>query len=150
MAGCMDHLAVQRADLEALAVLEQMIELGAVARHVDRIEHRAENALHVANMFADRDLGAGLELDVGRARQMVGMGMRFQHLADLDAELFGLGQNGIGGGKAGLAAAEIIVEHWIDDRALHGRGIPDQIADGIGRLVKKRLYFGLIDRLLER
>ena len=140
MTGRVDDLAVERADLEALAVLEQMIELGTIARHVDCIEDRPEDALHVADMFADRHLGAGLQLDIGRARHMIGMRMRLQHLRNLDAKLAGLRENGIGRGHRRLAAAEVVVEHGIDHRAFHARRIPHQIADGIGRLVEKRLY----------
>jgi hypothetical protein len=85
-----DHLRVDGADLEMLAVLEQVIKLRAVARHVHGVEYRTEDALHVTDMLADRHLGAGLELDIGRARQMVGMRVRLQHHADLNAELFRL------------------------------------------------------------
>ena len=80
MARRVDHLAVDRADLEALAVLEQMIEFRAVARDVHRVEHGPEDPLHVLDVLADRDRGAGFQFDVRRARQMIGMHMRLQHL----------------------------------------------------------------------
>jgi hypothetical protein len=91
-----DHFAVQRADGELLAVLEQMIELGAVTRHVDGIEDGPENALHIAYVLADRHRGAGLELDVRRARQMIGMRVGFQNLRYLDTALVRLGENSVG------------------------------------------------------
>ena len=40
---------------------EQVVELAAVAFQVGRVEHGAEDLLHVADMLADADLGAGLE-----------------------------------------------------------------------------------------
>ena len=120
-----------------------MVELGTFARHVVGIEHRAEDALHIADVFADRDFRAGLELDIGRARQMVGVRVGLQHNADLDAEFAGLRQQRVGGGEGRLAAAEIVIEHRIDHRAFFGLRVPDQIAHGIGGLVEKRPDFGL-------
>jgi hypothetical protein len=64
----MEHLGVELADLEALTVLEQMIEVAAVGFQIGGVEDRAENALHILDVLADADLGAGLGLDVGRAR----------------------------------------------------------------------------------
>ena len=63
----MKDLDVEISKLEALAVGKEVVELAAVALHVGGVEHRAEDLLHVADMLADADLGAGLELDVGRA-----------------------------------------------------------------------------------
>src|SRR6185437_10226158 len=60
MAGRVYHFAFQAAQTEAFPVLEQVIELGAGPGHVIRIEHRAEDLLHVANVFADADRRTGL------------------------------------------------------------------------------------------
>jgi len=75
MAGRIDHLDIQPTDLEALAVLEQMIEVAAVGRQVGSVEDGAKDALNVFDVLADADLGASLGLDIGRAGQMVGVGM---------------------------------------------------------------------------
>jgi len=115
--------------------------IGEHIRDVQRIFRPLFNATDASgdgsefdHLFKD---GAGLELDKGRAGEMIGMRVRLQHLADLDAELLRRVENGIGGGRGRLTAAEIVVEHRIDDRADLGRGIPHQIPDRIGRPVEE-------------
>ena len=61
-----------------LAVAEQAVEVAAIRLQVGGVEDRPEDALHLLDVLADADLGAGLRLDVGRAGQMVGVGMGFQ------------------------------------------------------------------------
>ena len=82
VSGRIDHLALHRADREALAVLEQVVELAAVAADVGGVKDGAKDLLHLANMLADANLGAGCELDIGRARHMIGMRVRLQHPVD--------------------------------------------------------------------
>jgi hypothetical protein len=48
------------------------------------LNNRPEDLLHVPDVLADANLGAGLELEVGRARQVIGMGMRLEHPIDLE------------------------------------------------------------------
>ena len=45
-----------------LAVAEQVVEFGAVARDVHGVEHRAEQALDLADVLADADLRPVLSL----------------------------------------------------------------------------------------
>ena len=78
----MEDLDFEISELEAFAIGEEVVELAAVALHVGGVEHRAEDLLHVADMLADADLGAGLELHIGRAGQMIGMGVRLEHPID--------------------------------------------------------------------
>ena len=85
MARYVEDFDLECADGEALAIPEETIELAAVALEIRRVEHRPENFLDVADVLADANLGAGLELEVGRARQVVGMGMGLEHPIDLEA-----------------------------------------------------------------
>ena len=123
--------------LEAFAAGKEMVELAAVAFQVGRVEHRAEDLLHVADVLANTDLGAGLELDIGRARQMIGMGVRLEH--PLNGETVGGsgGENDVCGLGRGLAARMVVIEHRIDHRRSLRLGIGDEIAHGVGRLVEK-------------
>ena len=73
-----DHFGVEFADLEVLAVLEQMVEIAAVDLEISGIENRPEDALHVLDVLTDADLRPGLGLDVRRAGQVVGMGVRLK------------------------------------------------------------------------
>jgi hypothetical protein len=79
VAGHVQHLDGQLAEGKRLAVAEQPVEVAAVGLHVLRIEDRAEDALHVADVLADADARAGARLDEGRGGQVVGMGVGFQH-----------------------------------------------------------------------
>lgn len=52
-----------------------MIEIAAIGLEIVGVEDRPEDALHILNVLADGNLGAGLSLDVRRARQMIGVGV---------------------------------------------------------------------------
>jgi hypothetical protein len=81
--------------VQVFAIFKEMVELRAVAGHVRCVEHRPEDALHILNMLANRYPHAGLELDIRRAFEMIGVGVRLQHLLDLDTELVRFGQYGV-------------------------------------------------------
>src|SRR4051812_26093313 len=69
--------AGQAADRIAIAVLEQPVELAAVARELGIfVKHLAKGILHHGDALADADLAAKFRLDVGRSREMAGMHMR--------------------------------------------------------------------------
>ena len=131
------------ADLEALAILEQMIEVAAVGRQIGRVEDRPENPLNVLDVFADADPGAGLGLDIGRAGQMVGMGVGLQHPLDRIAGLAGRLQHGLDGARVDRSVVVVVVEHRVDDGGLLRRRVRHQIADRVGGLVKERPDNGL-------
>ena len=139
----MEHLGVELADLEALTVLEQMIEVAAVGFQISGIEDRAKNALHILDMLADANLGPGLRLHIGRAGQVVGMGMSLECPGDAIAFIPGEAQHRFHRAGIDLAGARIVIEHRIDKCRLFGGGISNDVADRIGRLVKERLDFGL-------
>jgi hypothetical protein len=83
------------------------------------------------------DLRASLRLDVGRARQVVGVRVGLQRPFDGVAQFGGGAQQRVHRAGIDLAAAGIVVEHRIDHRRLPGGGIGDDVADGIGRFVEK-------------
>ena len=146
--GRVEDLDLELADLEALAILEQMIEVAAVRLQIGGVEDRPEDALHVLDVFADADLGAGLRLDVGRAGQVVGMGVGLQRPLDRAAGLLGGLQHGLDRAGVDLAGLVIVVEHRIDHGGLLGRRIGHQIADRVGGLVEERPDDGLVSTWL--
>lgn len=131
------NLALEPADGEAVAVLEQDVELGTFARDVDRVEDRPEDLLHLLDALADRHPGAGLDLEIGRAGEVVGMNMGLEDEGNGEPLLLGLGEDGIGRGDVGLAGLVIIVEDRIDDRCLTRFGIADKIAHRVGGRVEE-------------
>ena len=118
-------LAHQFADLEAFAVGEQLIEVAAVSLQVVGGEHRPENLLHVLDVLADTDLGAGLGLDVGRARQVVGVGVRLERPHDGPALLPGSAQNRLDRPGVDRATVVVVVEDGSIAAALLGCRIDD-------------------------
>ena len=78
------------ADRVGVAVLEQPVELAAVALELGAfVEDLAEGLLHDGDVLADADLAAELALDIGRGRQVVGMDMRLDQPFELQAVLAG-------------------------------------------------------------
>ena len=118
MAGRVEHLRLELADVEALAVLEQVIEVAAVGLQIGGVEDRPENALHILDVLADADLGAGLGLDIGRARQVVGMSVGLERPFNRVACLLGQAQHRLDRARVDLARVVVVVEHRIDDRRL--------------------------------
>ena len=66
-----------------------MVEVAAVGCQIGGVEDRPEDPLHVLDVLADADLRAGLRLDVGRAGQVVGMGVGLQRPLDRHSQLLG-------------------------------------------------------------
>jgi hypothetical protein len=139
----MQHLDRQRPDRELVAILEQAVEVRAVRFQIIHREHGAEDFLHVADMRADPDPCACMRLDEGCGRQMIGMSVRLQHHRDPPVLLAGEGDDPLGRARVGDAARHVEVEDWIDHRRSPCRGIADEVANRIGRLVEKRLDEGL-------
>jgi hypothetical protein len=137
VAGQMHHLELEAAEREALAVPEQPVEVGAFRFQVSGVEDRPEDALHLLDVLADADRRAGLRFDVGRRRQVVGMDMRLQHPADGDTLLLGRLKHAVGESGVGGAGRVVPVGHRVDDGGLLRGRIPDQAADGVGRLVEE-------------
>ena len=122
---------------EALAVGEQAVEVAAVGLQVVGVEDRPEDPLHVLDVLADADRRAGLRLDVGRAGQVVGMGVGLQHPDDIVALGLRGREDGVDRANVDRAGLGVVVEHGVDDGGLPRGGIPHQIGDGVGRSSKK-------------
>ena len=110
---------------------------------VGGVEDRPEDPLHVRDVLADADLRPGLGLDVGRTRQMVGMGMGLQRPLDRVARLLGRLEHRLDRARVDRAGVVVVVEDRIDDRRFLGRRIGHQVADGVGGLVEERPDDGL-------
>src|SRR3546814_1235481 len=71
----------------------------------------AEDLLHVTDMLANADQRAGLCLDIGGGREMVGMGVGFQHHGDAPALVLRHRQYPVGRAGIDLAAGQVEIEH---------------------------------------
>ena len=73
------------ADRVGVAVLEQAVELAAVALELGAfVEDLAEGLLNDGDLVADAELAAELLLDVGRGGEVIGMNMRFDQPFELE------------------------------------------------------------------
>ena len=135
-------LDLERAERETLTIGKQVVELAAVAAQIGRVEYGPKDLLHVADMLADADLGPGLELDIGRAGEVVGMGMRLENPVEGEAVLLGRLEDHVGRLGRGLAARVIVVEHRVDHRGALRLGIRHEIAHRVGGLVEEGLDRG--------
>ena len=87
--------------------------------------------------MADGQLTAELFLEIGRRRQVIGVGVGLQQ--PLDRETFGFHviNEGVGRSVRGAARSRIVVQHAVDDGADIGAGIAHDMADGEGGLVEE-------------
>ena len=143
MAGHIEHLDLQIANLEMLAFNEEMIEIAAVGLQIRSVEDRAEDALDIADMFANADLRARLRLDIGGAGEVVRMGVGLQNPFDLIARLSRRLQHGAHRARVHRGDRVIIVEDRIDDRRLARRRIGHEVADRVGGLIEEAPDDGL-------
>ena len=150
VAGHMQHRRLQPADLEPVTVVEQVVELAAVAAEVGPlVEDLAEDLLHGEDFMANRQLTAELFLEIGRRRQVIGMGVRLEQ--PLNRETFGFYviNERIGRSVRGAPGRRIIVEHAVDDGAGVGGGIAHDMADGEGGFVEERLDYRALARITQ-
>lgn len=97
MAGRVNRECGQRADLIAVAILEQAVELAAVALELGAfVEDLAEGVLDDGDVLADADLAAELALYVGRSGKVVGMDMGLDQPFEIEAVLFDESDDRIG------------------------------------------------------
>ena len=142
MARRIQHLDGEIADGERLAVHEQPVEIAAVGLQVGGVEDRAEDLLDLLDVLADADLRAGLRLHVGRAGEMVGVGVGLQRPDHRVARLVGGLQHRLDGAGVDAAAVVIVVEHRIDEGSLLRLGIGHDVAHRVGGLVEEGLDDG--------
>ena len=74
---------------------------------------------------------------------MVGMGMGLERSGDAIALLLGEAEHRLDRAGIDFAGALIVVEHRVDERRLFGGRIGNNVADRVGRLVKKPVDSGL-------
>ncbi len=148
MAGDMHHRHRQGAEGEGVAIAEQMIELRAILRELTaRVEQLAEHLLDLRDMLADSDPAAELFLQIGRGREMIGVGMGLQQPGDCQIMSPAIGDHRIGAGGSGAARCRIEIEHRIDDRRLPAFPVMHDIADGKAVPIKEARNFRLQCRI---
>ncbi len=132
------------ADLEAVAVVEQVIELTAIGGEPAAcVEQLAEGVLHHGDAITDRQFAAQLLLEIGRRAQMVGVHMGFQqplHPQVLVAHVVDQALRACMGGAAGC---RVVVQHRVDHRTLARFRVADHVAVGKGRGIEEGFDVGI-------
>ncbi len=144
MAGRQHGERRHRADPVGVAILEQAVELAAVALELGAlVEDLAEHLLHDLDVLADAELAAELPLNVGRRRKVVRVRVRLDQPFNLEAVLVHEVDDPVGRLVGDAAGRVIDVHDAIDDGAGIRLGILHHIADRVGRLIEERRDFGL-------
>jgi len=139
VAGRMDDKHLHIADPVGIALREQGVELRSVALKLCAlVEYLAEDVLHDQDVAADADLAAQFLLDIGRAGQVVGMGVGLDDPLQLQAVLFDMPDDLVGTVIGDAPGGIVDVHHAVDHGAGIAVGIFHDIADGVGIFVEKR------------
>ena len=133
----LDYL--KRGDPEAAAdILEQVVELTSVLREARAgIEQRTEDLLHGRDVLADAQSPAQRLAQVRRRREVVGVYMRFENPLHLGAQLPDPCDEPISAGRTGAPRLGVVVQHAVDQRALHRAAIQHQITHGPRRWIEE-------------
>ena len=86
-------------------------------------------------------------LQIGRGRQVIGVGVRLQQPLNLKVLGFDIGDQGVGRGGRGAARRLIIVQHAVDDGAGVRAGVAHHMADGEGGGVEEGFDHGALGRV---
>ena len=80
VAGHRQRLRLQGANRKGVAVFKQVVELAAVGSEFRlQMEDALEHVLHLGDLAADGNFAAQVLAQIGRRREVVGMGMGFQN-----------------------------------------------------------------------
>jgi hypothetical protein len=119
-----------------------MVEPGPVAADAGVVEDFLEHRLHRADVAADADLAAQLCLQVGRGRQVVGMGVGFQQPVHRQPGLAHVGDDPVGAGVRGTPGLGVVITHAVDDGGAPRDRVRHHVGHGKGGGVEKRLNDG--------
>ena len=126
------HADQKFAQRQRVAGLDQHIEIAAVGGKIIGFEQRREHRLHRRDPGADHQLRPGQPADMVPRRQMVGMGMGFQHIAQIEPEFGDARQHGAGRSRRQPRALGFEIEHRVDDRGGAACRVPDDMGGGEG------------------
>ncbi len=138
MAGGVQHPRLEVADGEGVALLEEAVELAAVAGELGAgVEGLAEDVLHHGDVGADAGLAAQRLVQVGRGGEVVGVDVGLEDPLHLEAVVADEGDDRVGGAHVGATGGVVEVEHRVEDRAGVAVGILHHVAEGVGGLVEE-------------
>ncbi|CAB3646834.1 hypothetical protein LMG24076_00714 [Trinickia soli] len=138
MARRVNRTHTEAADLKQLTIGEQFVEWLLVARAIEpHVEQLAEDLLDFDYLGADCDSSAGLLLQVGRGREVIGMNMRLEQPGYPGSKFANPGNQLVGVCRAGATGLWIEIQHAVDQSAVACVRVHDQIADGEGSGSKK-------------
>ncbi|MNJ49407.1 hypothetical protein D3C77_446340 [compost metagenome] len=132
---------LQRADGKSLLIVEQHIELTAIAGEATvGIEQRAEDFLHLGDLATDCNLPTQRLFEVGRGGQVIGVYMGFQYPLDLATERFHPAHQLVRRRAAGAPGLGIVIQDTVDQCTVSAATVHHQIADGRSHTVEQCLH----------
>ena len=122
----------QAADLEPVAVRQQPVERALDVEGLGQVVEGAPEQGDLAHSRADRGRRAELLLEVGRGHQVVGMGMGVEDPGHLEPLVRDVGQDLVGGRRAGAGRPGVEVPDDVDQRGLPRRPVAHDVLDAAG------------------
>ena len=107
------------------------------------VEDLAKRVLDDGDVLPDRQLAAGLGLDIGRARKVIGMHMRLDQPFHLEPVVTNEGDDPVGAVIGDTPGGIVDIHHRIDHRAGLGVRVLDHIGNGVGWRVEEGGHFRL-------
>ena len=136
--GCVQGLGLEGTNLKTVAIAQQAVELAAVASEFGaRVEQLAKHVLHRGDVRTNGQLAAQVFLQIGRCRQMVSVHMRLQNPLHAQIQRLHTRHQLVGAGGAGAARLGVVVQHAVDQGALPGRQVGQDVAEGERGRIKK-------------
>ncbi len=130
MARCGNHLDGQAPSTEAFPVPNQPVELRTVGGEIGQIEDVAKRRLYVADALADDHPGIEPTPQDLRAREMIRVGMAFEHPVKSKSALLDEIRDRIHRFGEREGANGLVVEDRVDDDCVEGRRIPNDESEG--------------------
>ncbi|MNZ52741.1 hypothetical protein D3C78_706000 [compost metagenome] len=140
----MDRAGLDAADLEGLAVVEQVVELAAVGGEFGLdVEQLAEGVLYHCDVVADGQGAAELFLEVVAGAEVVGVHVGFEDPLYRQAMFAHVGNQLVGAVVRGTSGGGIVVQHRIDQGALAAVRIAHHVAVGEGGRIEEGFNMGV-------
>ena len=127
------------AQRKLIAIVHEPVELRTVAGNMRRLPQNIdEDALHAYDPLANHNLPAECLFQIGRSREVVGMGVGFEQPVNRQPLPLHIGDHRICIVAGGAARCRIKVEDRINDRRAARCRIVDDMCGGVGFRIKER------------
>ncbi|EAQ07171.1 hypothetical protein SKA53_02206 [Yoonia vestfoldensis SKA53] len=143
VAGRVQHIRAQLADVECVCFIEQRIKLRSVAlKSGPFVKDLAECVLHDGDVGPDPDLAAQMLLQIGGGGQVVGVDMAFEDPGNIQPLILDPGNNRIGRCRIGAACGGVVIQNAVNNRASVALWFAHNVGNRVGGFIEEGFDFG--------